>query len=243
METPPADITRIIEALSECSQDFIQFWDEKGNPEVESGNSPDVLIEALVNLFDLLYTQEVGDKKLTQDELSELGQYGMNLLQALSLDTESIGYEGHQNFEDISFPLGLWLARNQAEITTLDPLVNTLARIANRLVHPEELEALFNQSSEIYDAISVTLTQDLEQGHQDSAWSIFLVNRGIIATRTLNTTIIELAYSAIAEYLPEISHEFFTEGMEQMELLDYPPTVREVVERFYNQSKTLQLLH
>jgi hypothetical protein len=243
MDTPPADINRIIEALSDCSQDFIQFWDEKGAPELASGTNPGVPLEALANLLELLYAYETGEQSLSLKELNELGHYGINLLQMLAFDAASIDYEQHQRFEDISFPLALWLARNQAELTALDPVVNTLARMANHLVHPTELENLFNQCSEIHDAISVGLIQDLEQSQPGSAWSIFLINRGIIATRTQNTDLIELAYGDIVEQLPEMAHEFFTEAMEQMELLDYPPAVREVVARFYHQTKSIQLLH
>lgn len=243
METPPADINRIIEALTEASQDFFQFWEDKGGPEMDSGSTPDVPLEALANLFELFYAHEANEHPLTAQELGELGNYGLNLLQALALDAASIDYERHQVFENISLPLSLWLARNQVELTAMDPMVNSLARLANRLVRPEDLEALFNQSSEILDAISERLVQDPVQSQPGSAWSIFLLNRGIIATRTLNTKLIELAYTAIVEELPDMAHEYFTEAMEQMDLLDYPPSVREVVARFYHQTKSVHLLH
>jgi hypothetical protein len=243
METPAADIIRIIDAFSECAEDFNAFWEDQGKPELESKNEPDVIIDAMINLLDMLYAHEMQNGKLSSDELGELGNYGLNMLESLTLDTESIHYENHIHFETLSFPLALWLARNGAELEVLDPVVNTLARLANQLSQPEELETLFSQSSEIAEALSVSLTQDLEQSMPGAAWSVFLINRGIIATRSLNLECIAVAYDAIIEYLPEISHGFFAEGMEQMELLDYPSHVRSLVERYFNQTQSTTLLH
>lgn len=243
METPAADIIRIIDAFGECSEDFYAFYEDRGKPEMESGNNPEVVIDATVNLLDMFYAHEMENGAMTEDEMSELGNYGLNMLQALALDTESIEFPGHSHFETLAFPLALWLARNGAEIEVLDPVVNTLARMANQLTQPEELETLFSQSSEIAEALSVSLTQDLEQSMPGAAWSVFLINRGIIATRSLNPECITAAYEAIIEYLPEISHEFFAEGMEQMELLDYPAHVRVIVERYFNQTQSNTLLH
>ncbi|MBF0254927.1 MAG: hypothetical protein HQL47_00380 [Gammaproteobacteria bacterium] len=243
MDYPAADILRIIDAFTQCARDFRAFWDDHGRPDLSSGNQPDVVLDAMSNLLEMLYNHEMENQPLGLDELSEMGNYGLNMLQALSLDTESIDYSHHLNFETIAFPLALWLARQDAEISVLDPVVNTLARMANALTQPEELENLFSHSAEIADALSVTLTQDLEQSLPGAAWSVFLINRGIIATRSLNPDCIEAAYDSIVEYLPEMSREFFAEGMEQMELLDYPPHVRSIVERYFNQTQSTTLLH
>jgi hypothetical protein len=243
MESPAADIIRIIDAFGECAKDFMLYWEDQGKPDLESGNQPQVLLDAVLNLLDMFYAHEMQHGRLDLDELSELGNYGLNMLQALALDTQSVNYEFHHYFETIAFPLALWLARNDAELDVLDPVVNTLARMANQLTQPEELENLFSQSSEIADALSVRLTQNLEQSLPGAPWSVFLINRGIIATRSLNPDCILSAYEAIIDYVPEVSHEFFTEAMEQMELLDYPPQVRLIVERYFNQTKSNTLLH
>jgi hypothetical protein len=243
MDIPAADINQIIEAFAQCASDFRTYWNDQSQPELESDNDPEVLIVGMVDLLELLYIHQTSGQNLSTDELTELSSYALNMLQALSQDAESIGYGNHLDFEDISFPLCLWLARHDAELEELDPLVNTLARLANAVNQPDQLETLFSQSTELLDALSVTLTQDLEQAMPDSALSVFLINRGIIATRSLNTDCMESAYDTIVEYLPEISHEFFAEGMEQMELLDYPEYVRNIVARYYNNTRSRTLLH
>ncbi|MEO5341740.1 MAG: hypothetical protein H7842_00120 [Gammaproteobacteria bacterium SHHR-1] len=243
MESPAADIIRIIDAFSECAKDFIAFWEDQGKPELDSTNEPDVILDALLNLLDMFYAHEMQNGSLSEDDLSELGNYGLTMLEALTLDAQSVHYPHYLYFETIAFPLALWLARNGAELDVLGPVVNTLARMANQLNQPDELENLFSQSSEIADALSVGLTQDLEQSLPGAPWSVFLINRGIIATRSLNPDCIISAYESIIEYVPELSHEFFAEAMEQMELLDYPPQVRMIVERYLNQTNANTLLH
>ena len=243
MANTPADINRIIEALGELVDDFSRFWDDQGNPEPDNGNSPAVLIETMLNLLEILYNHETGDQELSSNELSKLGDYGLNLLDALEVDTQTIDYPSHQLFGDLAFPLALWLARNDSDIEELGPVVNALARMANRLTHPEELERLFIQSGEIIEAISPRVLQDLEQTEEGAPWSVLLLNRSIIATRTLKPELMEMAFSVLSENLPTAAPMFFTEAMEQMELLDYPPQVRAVVERYFNDWGDSKLLH
>ncbi|OGT89464.1 MAG: hypothetical protein A2286_14380 [Gammaproteobacteria bacterium RIFOXYA12_FULL_61_12] len=261
MEETPADINRIIEALGNLIDDFSRFWDENGNPDPESGNSPAVIIETLVNLLEMLYAHETGVHPIGEGatgtslsraprldpigegELNELGNYGLSLLDSLEIDTGSINYPSHQSFGDLAFPLALWLARNDGEIEELGPVVNALARTANRLSHPEELEGLFSQSSEILHAVSPILIQDPEQHTDGAPWAMMLFNRGIIATRSTIPELIEAAYKELVEQLPLGASDFFCEATEQMELLAYPSHVRAIVERYYNEWGVKKLLH
>ncbi|MBU0499492.1 MAG: hypothetical protein KJ558_08260 [Gammaproteobacteria bacterium] len=243
MEETPADINRIIEALGELIEDFSHFWDDSGNPDPASGNSPLVIFETLADLLEMLYDHETAEQGLGEDELTELGNYGLDLLDSLEMDTGSIGYPSHQLYGDLALPLALWLARQGADIEDLSPVVNALARIANRRVHPEELERLFSQSSEIMAAVSPVVTQDPERQAEGAPWSLMLLNRAIIATRSLMPELMELAFRDLVEQLPQAAPDFFREGMEQMELLGYPPPVRALVERYYNAWGGRQLLH
>lgn len=243
MEETPADINRIIEALGGLIEDFSHFWDETGNPDPASGHSPPVIFDTLISLLEMFYGHEIGEQALGAEELTELGNYGLELLDSLETDTGSIGYPSHQLFGSLALPLALWLARRDADIEELGPVVNALARTANRLVHPEELERLFSQGNEIMTAVSPALTQDPEQQAEGAPWSVMLLNRAIIATRSRMPELMELAFRELVEQLPQAAPGFFREGMEQMELLDYPPHVRALIERYYNAWGSKQLLH
>ena len=53
----------------------------------------------------------------------------------------------------------------------------------------------------------------------------------------------EAAFDAIVDHLPGEAHRFFTEGMEQMAVIDYPDTVRDVVRRYFLAHGIPQRLH
>ncbi len=243
MNAPLADIAHLMAALADLAEDLALHLEDHQQAPMDDTPSFNALLEALRQFFDLLYAQQTGEQTLNPDELSELGNYGLDLLQSLAQEAEALDFPRHQAFEDLSFPLGLWLARNQAEISILGPIVNNLARLANRLTQPEQLENLFSQSSEIDEAISVRLSQDLEHNQTGTAWSVFLINRGIIATRSLNPDLIATAYDAIIEHLPELAQDFLAEAMEQMEALEYPRQVRHFVESYFNHWNNHKRLH
>jgi hypothetical protein len=51
------------------------------------------------------------------------------------------------------------------------------------------------------------------------------------------------AFESICEHLPDAAPDFFREGMGQMDALDYPPAVRQVMERYYQSWCAGQRLH
>jgi len=44
-------------------------------------------------------------------------------------------------------------------------------------------------------------------------------------------------------YLPQEAASFFREGMEEMDALDYPPHVREVIEEYHSRQHSSPRLH
>ena len=53
----------------------------------------------------------------------------------------------------------------------------------------------------------------------------------------------EEAFAALTDRLPEDAGRFFTEGMQQMDALDYPQHVREVMARYHRQWNVDRSLH
>lgn len=243
MNTLDSTISQISAAYTDCVAGFMDFQDANELPNGDTEESPAILMDALGNLLELLYIHETDNASLSHKELSELGNYGIDLLQRLSEITGELGYPEHQGFEQLSLPLSLWLGAHGAEINLLYPIVSTLARLANRLTDPVDLEKLFAQTTRILDALSIKITQDLQQSEPGSPLSVFLINRAIIATRSLNLDFITFSYQVIRDQLPELAHGFYAEAMEQMELLNYPPEVRALVGDFYNHAKGKALLH
>ena len=72
--------------------------------------------------------------------------------------------------------------------------------------------------------------------NQMRPWRLLHINRGIVATRTYDVDIMKKAFDELLIYLPDEAPEFFIEGMREMDALDYPTHVRELME-FYHQQK------
>jgi hypothetical protein len=53
----------------------------------------------------------------------------------------------------------------------------------------------------------------------------------------------EQAFAQLTSSLPEDAGQFFTEGMQQMDALDYPEPVREVMAKYHRQWNMDRSLH
>ncbi|MGD8914830.1 MAG: hypothetical protein PVI97_08765 [Candidatus Thiodiazotropha sp.] len=192
----------------------------------------------LMELLDILSRQTVtaGESKITSlDELSELGDYGIKLL--VDFSSIAAGLEMPQEseeMEDLTLPMALWIVRHNGELRTLEPVINSLARLANRFREPSQLQQLYDLSVELIHALEPLMQQEPTRVENAHPWSILLMNQAIIATRSYRPELIEEAYQTLCRLLPNQAPDFFREGMEQMDALDYPQQIKEVVEKYYN---------
>ena len=74
-------------------------------------------------------------------------------------------------------------------------------------------------------------------------WRILIINRAIIATRSHDAELMEMAFKSLVESLPEEAARFFEEGLEQMHLIDYPEHVQKLMQHYYLMYGTPQTLH
>ncbi len=130
-----------------------------------------------------------------------------------------------------------------SEIKNLAPIVNAFARSANDIKEPQQLKQLFTYINEIIDSTSPSITQDLEKTNPMRPWRILIINRAIIATRSYDKDLMEMAFKTLIEALPEDAARFFEEGVEQMHIINYPEHVREMMQQYYLMYGTPQTLH
>ncbi|MEW7995298.1 MAG: hypothetical protein G8D81_04115 [gamma proteobacterium symbiont of Clathrolucina costata] len=204
-------------------------------------HSPSALQQAMHRLMELLeiLSEQVDRARESPppslNELSELGDYGIQLL--VDFSTVAAGLKMPQEseeMEDLTLPMALWLIRHNGELRTLEPVINSLARLANRFREPSQLRQLYELSMELIKALEPTMQQEPVRLEKTQPWSILLMNQAIIATRSYQPELIEEAYQTLCRLLPDQAPNFFREGMEQMDALNYPQQVREVVEKYYN---------
>ena len=115
--------------------------------------------------------------------------------------------------------------------------------IANSSRDPADLEALSQVMGRITQAVAPVIREDIEKINPGRPWRILLLNRSIVATRSHNTRVMEEAFAELTRYLPEDAARFFTEGMEQMDALNYPAHVREVMQKYHRQWTLDRALH
>jgi len=178
--------------------------------------------------------QRETDPPLKPTDRNELSDYALQLFASCGESAYQLqATEIMPQMEMISADLALWLARHDCELNLLEACVNALARLANEFRSSDDLVRLFQWMSEIRDAVSQSIQQDMDNSNPGRPWRLLLLNRGIVATRTHNSGFMEQAFDDIIQHLPNDAPDFFREGMGQMEALDYPSAVRSIMSRYY----------
>jgi hypothetical protein len=249
MSIPPIDLTYIAERFHSLTREVVDALADSLDP-AEAGviaAQPEQISESMQQLLDILDRFEAnrllpsdipenqGDPgPLSKSDLHELGNFGLTLLTRMGQLAERAGLSGHaRRIEGLAFPLAVWLVRRGGEIGLLDPVVNSLAALANRTADAIELERLWYLIGEIHDAVSPGIVYAPDRSDPQRPWRLLLLNWGIVATRSHRPSLMERSFDSIVDNLPEDAPTFFREAMEQMEILNYPAHVRELVARYY----------
>lgn len=213
----------------------------------DTGTNLPELAQALEQLVDVMSriesdTRASGDTR--SGDISEIGEYALRLQETLAGMAEKLGLaDQKQALADLTMNLGLWIAGHDGRIDTLEPVVDALALTANTMQEPLQLEQLSHVIKQIIEAVSDAISQDLEKMNPGRPWRVLLLNHGIVATRSLNTDLMEAAFTLLTSRLPEDATRFFSEGMQQMDALDYPPGVRKIMEKYHNEWPVNRSLH
>ncbi len=210
--------------------------------------SPELLTEALQQFGEVMRRIEATPRPAAAApgdaaDITELGDYGLGLLQDFARWAEQLGQEQARATIDARIvPLALWVARHGGTLNTLEPVVNTLAARANQTLEPAQLVQLCTEMGEIILAAASSIRQDLDKSNPGRPWRILNLNRAIVATRSHDPALMERVFAELVSYLPDDAADFFSEGMRQMDALDYPPSVREVMQNYHHRY-TVKALH
>lgn len=242
---PQIDISRIAEDLDRLS-DEIQDAYEAGYRDKDT--EPKTLANALrETLHALERCQDLpagSEDPLRGKHLNALTDHGLDLLGRLAASADRLQLPDQaRGIEALALPFACCAARCGAEIASPSLVINAAAALANQLKRPEQLEALYGLMTEIVDAVSPRITAEIGSDDPDRPWRVLLLNRAIVATRSHQPRLMEEAFDAIADQLPDDAPQFFRQGMEQIEALDYPEQVRTVMTRYHRNWRTRRTLH
>ena len=246
---PPIDISYVADRLDELGEDLQRAFEDAAES-IEP--APQVLLGGLTRLLDIIRAADQKSsadfenslREATGSEPEVVLEHGLHLLSQLSGVASRLGLsEQARAIDQLSLPLSGWMLRRGCELPHPEPVVNAMALLANGLRRPEQLAELFALMNEIMNGIGSERAAETEAMNPDRPWRVLLLNRAIVATRSHQPSLMEEAFSAVVEQLPEEAPDFFREGMGQMEALDYPAQVREVMQRYFEIWCVGQKLH
>ncbi len=176
------------------------------------------------------------EDSLSNADFTRLGDYGMQLLTDLNswLTNNAPGHT-QAAVQQVIISLADWTMRHDGQLQTLEPIVDALATLSNQSQSTNELRELSRFMARIINACDETIKNDLEQANPGRPWRILHLNYGITATRTHDTKLIRETFDRLVNTLPQDAAQFFTEGMQEMERLNYPQHVRKVMQEYFQQ--------
>ena len=239
MQLPSANITHLKSQYESIARQLLPAYAGANN----TVDDAKPMVDSLEKLTAIL-TSTGQDHALEEKEVTELGDYGMQILgQCSKLAVENNNTELQQEIGLMSVSVALWVSEHGGSLSSLEPVVDTIAWLANQIQDQKELAVLSDSIGLIISACSLAISSDLDNMNPGRPWRVININRGIVATRSHNPEIMDAAFRTLIKNLPQDAPNFFAEGMSEMERLGYPEHVRKVMTRYYEQWNEPHTIH
>ena len=134
--------------------------------------------------------------------------------------------------DDVELELGvaLWAIRHSVPIEAPEPVVNALARRSNWARGKEELAAVLAIMDAVIDNVRPRLAADLERSNPERPWRLLHANLAITAIRTEEPALIDAAFDALEQALPDEAASFYAEARALALNPGISPVVRDRIE-------------
>lgn len=181
---------------------------------------------------------------LGEQDISRIGDYMLNLLEELSIVAANRGLQdAMMQLHRLALPVAVWIHQHGGKLDKLDIVVNAVASFANEIKDEKQLGQLCRAVSRVVDVVSDDIRRDLEATNPMRPWRILNINWGIIATRSHDDKLMEAVFDQMVVNIPADAKKFFSEGMQQMDIIGYPDNVRAVMEKYSRQWGLNESLH
>jgi len=213
MQLPSANTNVITNMLDDVISTIKPLTVSEQSTENVAGN-PTQIVASLQQLRDIVQSSTDQADKLNESEITEIGEYAMQLLSDTSQILQRLNNTNLQQQNGIlAVSIALWVGAQGGQINMLEPLVDTLAWLANHLDDESSLVELSDILGNLMSACSLTITSDLDNTNPGRPWRVLNINRGIVATRSHNTELMRDAYEILIKYLPQVAAGFFSQGL------------------------------
>jgi hypothetical protein len=204
--------------------------------------NPAELIASLAQLREIVQNNTTSE--LTPGEITEIGDFSMQLLGSTSTILQRMNnVELQQQNGLLAVSMALWTGANGGQINMLEPLVDTLAWLANHIEDTQQLAELTRVLGALMAACSIAISSDLDNANPGRPWRVLNINRGIVATRSHDTALMHEVFETLIRNLPQDAAGFFQQGMSEMDRLGYPDDVRKVMQEYAEQYPANKVVH
>jgi hypothetical protein len=204
------------------------------------------LAQSLTDALDALAQRLQSPPSAAHDaaDLDRLGDHAVDLLDRLAAAALDAGYAEHgRDLRCMILALACCAVRGGGELSHLQPVVDAAAELASREREPARIRLLHQMTDDIVRGLAARFSGAEPSSERFQVWRVLLINRAIVATRTLEPELMVPAFDALVEELPADAPAFFREGMRQVDALGYPPAVREVMRRYHDARGAGERLH
>lgn len=184
-------------------------------------------IEEFLNAFEKLDAEYGDTGAILLEDTTELADYCLRCLAELRNWLARLELAALTPALDrIIIGAALWAIRHECEVITPEPAVNALAYSANDATSKQELAAVYGLMQGLIQALPLSIKSDLEKSNPQRPWRILLINFAIVAVRTQDVPMMQHAFDALAEHLPEECPGFFDEAVQQAQHAAFGHEVR-----------------
>ncbi len=139
-------------------------------------------------------------------------------------------HEAQEGVADVITGVALWAIRHQVALEVVEPVANALARRSNEAASKAELSAIVGLMHGVIAHVAERLAPDLERSNPERPWRILHVNLAITAIRTEDPALLDLAFDALDQGLPDEAGGFYGEALALALAPGISPAVKERIE-------------
>lgn len=135
-----------------------------------------------------------------------------------------LGLESLQpDLDTVILGVSLWAMRHECALHVPEPMVNALARLANRASTRQDVAAAFALMQGAIEYLKPQLGADLEQSNPERPWRVLHLNFAITGIRSGDTVLAAHAFSALNAGLPLDRAGFYADALELAQRSGLPP--------------------
>lgn len=229
-------LTDVSDRFQQAAAELVEAY-AKRRPVSSDQVTPPQLVEAIRQFLEVAATLDRDARPpegLGAEDINQLGDHALSVTTDLVTWANQLGLKPLQlEIEKVAVAIADWIIRHGGQLHTLEPVVNALAEMANSVQDADSLKRMARFMGDVIKATADVVKQDLEKTNPGRPWRLINLNRSIVATRSHDLKMMEEVFDDLIRYLPEDAGSFFEEGMRQMDALDYPAPVKEVMARYF----------